>query len=414
LGQQNKVYAEVKLHGILILLHTPFGLTFFNKLAKTRAARIYARFNVYTMPAITALAVFLIVSSLAVVFSNAAAREGARDVGPQGSLLIPGLNPYLPWTYGWLALIITIVVHEAGHGIVARVYNITVESTGILLVLGIIPVGAFVNIKQEELEKTPLKQRSAILTAGPLNNMALAIISLFALYLTVSTLSPLPTSGEPKFGVSVVGVSQGSLAESLGLSKGSIVQHIAGHEVHSVGDVGILLRSNLGNTIEITWQDNKGEIQSHQLTLPSIVKTKQGILGVIVTDLADPSLVLERYKSFFNSNPLALLVPPTLGKGSLTVPYSDMMATKYDSNILGSSFPIAANMLFWLWFINFNVGIFNALPIILPLDGSQLYNSLIESRVTSKKHMLKNASMLLTVAMTAMVFMSFLLPWLPF
>jgi membrane-associated protease RseP (regulator of RpoE activity) len=181
-----------------------------------------------------------------------------------------------------------------------------------------------------------------------------------------------------------------------------------------VADVGILLRSNLGNTIEITWQDNKGEIQTHQLTLPSIVKTKQGILGVIVTDLADPSLVLERYKSFFNSNPLALLVPPTLGKGSLTVPYSDMMATKYDSNILGSSFPIAANMLFWLWFINFNVGIFNALPIILPLDGSQLYNSLIESRVTSKKHMLKNASMLLTVAMTAMVFMSFLLPWLPF
>ena len=104
-----------------------------------------------------------------VMFSNGAARAGVRDVGPQSNLLIPGLNPYLPWTYGWLALVITIIVHEAGHGIVARVYNIKVESTGIVLILGI-PIGAFVNIEREELAKTPLKIKSAILTAGPLNN----------------------------------------------------------------------------------------------------------------------------------------------------------------------------------------------------------------------------------------------------
>ena len=107
-----------------------------------------------------------------VMFSNGVARAGVRDVGPQSNLLIPGLNPYLPWTYGWLALVITIIVHEAGHGIVARVYNIKVESTGIVLILGI-PIGAFVNIEREELAKTPLKIKSAILTAGPLNNMIL-------------------------------------------------------------------------------------------------------------------------------------------------------------------------------------------------------------------------------------------------
>ena len=53
-----------------------------------------------------------------------------REIGPQSHLLIPGLNPYLPWTYGWIALVVTIIIHEAGHGIVARVHNIKIESTG--------------------------------------------------------------------------------------------------------------------------------------------------------------------------------------------------------------------------------------------------------------------------------------------
>jgi hypothetical protein len=56
-----------------------------------------------------------------------------REIGPQSNLLIPGLNPYLPWTYGWIALVVTIIIHEAGHGIVARVHNIKIESTGIVL-----------------------------------------------------------------------------------------------------------------------------------------------------------------------------------------------------------------------------------------------------------------------------------------
>jgi hypothetical protein len=54
-----------------------------------------------------------------------------REIGPQSNLLIPGLNPYLLWTYGSIGLVVTIIIHEAGHGIVARVYNIKIESTGI-------------------------------------------------------------------------------------------------------------------------------------------------------------------------------------------------------------------------------------------------------------------------------------------
>ncbi|HET6730071.1 MAG TPA: site-2 protease family protein, partial [Nitrososphaeraceae archaeon] len=183
-AQSNKVRAEIKFP--LILIHTPYGLRFFDKIASNKVTRIYARFNTYLMPVITTLAVFLIIGSLMVLFSNGAAREGVRDLGPQSNLLIPGLNPHLPWTYGWIALVLTIIIHEAGHGIVARVYGVKVESTGLVLLLGI-PIGAFVNIEREELARIRLKDKSAILTAGPLNNMIVAALSLGLLYMVVST-----------------------------------------------------------------------------------------------------------------------------------------------------------------------------------------------------------------------------------
>jgi membrane-associated protease RseP (regulator of RpoE activity) len=405
-AQSNKVRAEIKFP--LILIHTPFGLSFFDKVAGSKIAKLYARFNTYLMPFITALAVFLIVGSLMVLFSNGAAREGVRDIGPQSNLLIPGLNPYLPWTYGWIALVLTIIIHEAGHGIVARVYGVRVESTGLVLILGI-PIGAFVNIEREELARTRLKEKSAILTAGPMNNMIVAGLSLGLLYIVVSTLVPLPQQDGIQYGVEIMTVGDGSLANSIGLKKGDVVLDIEGDRVGHIEDLSRLLQSNLGNNVAITWKDTNDQEITKIASIPARVQPNTGILGVTITNVSpDPELVLSRYKSAFGSNPIAILLPPTMAEGS--VPYSDLMAPKYSST-LGSSFPIIANFLFWLWFINFNVGIFNALPIG-PLDGGQLYNSLIERKVSAGSTRLKNASLILTLVMVLIVAISFILPWI--
>ncbi len=403
--QKNKIRAEIKLP--LILIHTPFGLDFFDKVAKWRAAKVYADFNTYFMPAITALAIFLIVGSLLVMFSNADARAGVASVGWQANLLIPGLNPFLPITYGWIALIVTIIIHEAGHGVVARVYNIRVDSTGIVLFLGL-PVGAFVNIEREELNKATLKRKSAVLTAGPLNNMILAGASLLALYFIISTLTPLPPDlSSPQFGVLVVNVNQPSLAASVGIAPGSIIQYVAGSEIRALENLSSTLRDNLGRTVDITWLAQDGETVTRQIAIP--LEPVGPILGVGVTTVSpDPQAVLDRYRGAFGTNPLALLLPPTMQQGA--VPYSDLMAPKYTSSVFGSAFAPLANMLFWLWFINFNVGIFNALPIG-PLDGGQLYGSLIEKRSKSKV-LAKNANMLLTLTMTAIVVATLVLPHL--
>jgi membrane-associated protease RseP (regulator of RpoE activity) len=405
-AQSNKVRAEIKFP--LILIHTPYGLSFFDKVAGSKIAKLYARFNTYLMPLITTLAVFLIVGSLMVLFSNGAAREGVRDIGPQSNLLIPGLNPYLPWTYGWIALVLTIIIHEAGHGIVARVYGVRVESTGLVLILGI-PIGAFVNIEREELARTRLKEKSAILTAGPMNNMIMAGLSLGLLYIVVSTLVPLPQQDGIQYGVEIMTVGDGSLANSIGLEKGDVVLDIKGDRVEHIEDLSRLLQSNLGNDVAITWRDTNDQEITKIASIPARVQPNTGILGVTITNVSpDPEFVLNRYKSAFGSNPIAILLPPTMAEGS--VPYSDLMAPKYSSTF-GSSFPIIANFLFWLWFINFNVGIFNALPIG-PLDGGQLYNSLIERKVSAGSTRLKNASLILTLVMVMIVAISFILPWI--
>lgn len=403
---QSKI--KFDLHLPLILIHTPFGLKFFDKISKTKAARFYAKFNTYLMPLITIMALFLIIGSVAALFSSESIREGARGVGPQANLLIPGLNPYLPIWEGWVALVVTIIVHEAGHGIIARVYGVKVESTGLVLFLGI-PIGAFVNIERDELDRISTKQKSSILTAGPMTNIVFAAISLFVILLITSTLVIAKPIDPASYGVVVTNVNQGSLAESIGLDKGTIIQQIQNNQIRNPVELNDNLNANLGKLVTIGTIDENGDKLVKQATLPPQREPGKGILGVTITPVADPKEVLDRYNSMIYTSPLALLAPPTFVQGM--VPYSDFMADKYTSPLFGSYYTIPANLFFWLWFINFNVAIFNALPIG-PLDGGQLYNSLINKKTQNKKGIIKHASKILTYGMVIVVVLTIALPYI--
>jgi membrane-associated protease RseP (regulator of RpoE activity) len=57
------------------------------------------------------------------------------------------------------------------------------------------------------------------------------------------------------------------------------------------------------------------------------------------------------------------------------------------------------------------VAIFNALPIG-PLDGGQLYNTIIDKKTEKKKGIIRSASKILTYGTILIVALAFVVPWL--
>ncbi|MGA1847782.1 MAG: site-2 protease family protein [Thermoplasmatota archaeon] len=99
-----------------------------------------------------------------------------QPVGAQEVLVLPGINPYVPFIFGIIGLIVAVVAHEFSHGIIARAEGFKVKALGLLFIL--IPVGAFMEPDEEEVEKGPRKSRMRMFTAGPMINFILAFIFL--------------------------------------------------------------------------------------------------------------------------------------------------------------------------------------------------------------------------------------------
>ena len=93
---------------------------------------------------------------------------------PRMLIGLPGLNPIIPIGYGIFAIVVAIIIHEFSHGILARVEKIKVKALGIIFL--IVPIGAFVEPDEEELEKVSRKKRSHVFAAGPMSNLILAFI----------------------------------------------------------------------------------------------------------------------------------------------------------------------------------------------------------------------------------------------
>ncbi|HET6398832.1 MAG TPA: site-2 protease family protein, partial [Candidatus Thermoplasmatota archaeon] len=102
--------------------------------------------------------------------------SGVQPLGASEILVIPGVNPFVPLWYGILALILTLVVHEGGHGILARANNMRVKSLGLLF--AVVPIGAFVEPDEEDLNSSTRRNRLRVFAAGPLLNLIFAALFL--------------------------------------------------------------------------------------------------------------------------------------------------------------------------------------------------------------------------------------------
>ena len=310
----------------------------------------------------------------------------AREVGPGAYLLLPGVNPYLPILYGWFAIFCAIAIHEGAHGVAARSLGLKVKSSGLLFFL-FVPIGAFVDVDEDELKKASGKTSSRILAGGVGANVALSAVCLIAVLLIVSSLAPIIN------GVYVGNVSDGMPAQAAGLLPGDVLVSVDGVPINNTDDLGTLLNSKApGDLVEVTvargdmWQNRYSTVVN--LTMSD----NRTVMGIGVSDL----MTEQRLKTYQTVTPQSLvlyMVPPALAPG--LVPFSDTLAPFYKT-WLGAQWAVYANVFFWIWFVNVNVAVFNALPIY-PLDGGRIFN------VALRKNIHRRNSEKIVTAITAVV-----------
>jgi membrane-associated protease RseP (regulator of RpoE activity) len=372
----------------LLTVRTKVFSTVFDKLGTFRASRYLSWVALVVVPFVAAIGLFLIVSSLFALVSNPAVGAVARQLGPGSILLLPGLNPLLPIVYGWIAIVVAIAIHEGAHGVVARSAGLKVKSSGLILFL-FIPIGAFVDVDEEEIKKARPRVSLRVMAAGVGANVTLAAVCLIGVLIIVGGLVPIID------GVYVNSVNQGMPAQAAGLMPKDVLVSIDNVTITNT----TVLRSFLDNKTAgqiVKVNVARGDQWQNQYSafVNLTVSENRTVMGISVGDL-DTKGRLMNYEALTPERLTLYLVPPTLASG--LVPFSDSLAPFYHSS-LGPDWGIFANTLFWLWFVNVNLAIFNALPLY-PLDGGRMFNIALKG-AAGRKVSEKTIS-LVTYAVTA-------------
>jgi len=102
---------------------------------------------------------------------------------------IPGVPFSIP-VYVWLLFFPMLIIHEAFHGLLARLHKISVKSTGIVF-LSFLPFGAFVDLNEKEMEKLEGKKSLQILSSGAFSNVVTFIlVGVFAILFVFPFITP--------------------------------------------------------------------------------------------------------------------------------------------------------------------------------------------------------------------------------
>lgn len=359
-----------------VLIKTKTGLFLMDRLGKTRFSKKIGFVFTIIMPFLGAVMIYLLVNSLSNILSSPEVSKAIRELGPAANILLPGLNPYLPIFYGWAALIIAMIVHEFSHGVQARAHEINVKSTGIVLFL-IIPIGAFAEIDEKQLEEAGLKKTCRTLSAGSVSNIITAFAALTVFIILILSLKPVAD------GILVLGLDSNGSAYQMGMRLGDIIVSVNGEHTPNRDSFIKAVSKAYGQCKNITFHISRNGLANYTVTLEKNL-TASGIIRLV--SLKD---VLEDYSSILIHSPIegimAYLMIPTVPFPWVyeRIPFSDQLQKYYTSTLLGKDYHYFINFFFWIWFVNFNVGVFNALPLY-PLDGGIMFKLFCRKKLSKR------------------------------
>ncbi len=250
--------------------------------------------------------------------------------------VIPGLTLRLYWLpYFVIAALVAVLTHELAHGIIARLEDIPVLSTGILA--AVVFFGAFVEPDEKKFEKASLKARLRMLAAGSSTNLITALLA----FLLLGGLFVAPS------GVLIQETMPNGPAESAGLRQWDVISAVNGSSTRTFWDfVTYMNQTKPGDTLVL--ETNKGDI--HVNTTSD--EENRAIIGVILF-------------------PFSSYRPSTLGLEHYT-----------NVNLFMT--------LFWVYLLTLSVAIFNMFPLY-PFDGERFLYYPLKRLIGKRKLRLREA-----------------------
>jgi membrane-associated protease RseP (regulator of RpoE activity) len=405
-----KLFSDhITFYGPIMAIKSP-KTAFFDWFTKiSTVLRIYGSIGVVVVVIVSVLITFLLFFALR--YMLILQPEPTGIFGPRNILLLPGINQYVPSTFAvWFAFVLTIAIHEFGHGILCRVEQIKVRGIGVLI--AVIPIGFFVEPDEEELNKAKGMPKMRMFGAGIMNNLVVGAICFVVLILVMGMAVP---SNAPV----IHGVYQNYSADLAGVPQDSLILAVNGIHVNTRDEVSNLLNATRpGETITLTIGKDQ-VVQDYPLNLTSwpadLGSYSSGFTGIAYYD---GTQVVDAVKNMFS--PIGFL-------HLIGVPFDMTEAGQYlrilafetpDTSNYVVPFPAVfwglVNLLFWCGWININVGIFNAIPLV-PLDGGYILKEGVERSLAGRKsekyslHIITFISTLMLVILVAIVTLPYLL-----
>ena len=256
--------SSFNVSGPILTIHTKRGRDFLEWLSSPkRLWRAWGNFGL-------GIAIVVMFGSFLAVLLSAYGTLTEPDLAvgirPQDALVIPGVNQFLPLeaaVHIIAGLVIGLVVHEGGHGLLCRVENIDIQSMGIAL-FALIPLGAFVQPDEESQRSADRGGKTRMFAAGVTNNFLVTVIAFVLLFALVgSFITVIP-------GLAVAGALPGSSADDAGIERGDVLTSVNNTTIENEDDFDAAL-ADAGQIVTVDRHEDDPVSVERQLLVSRLV-----------------------------------------------------------------------------------------------------------------------------------------------